>query len=128
MGNHSIESLYIRLSSTTSKSYVTRHLPVLQPIDPRLDDPIWVICDVSVSGLGATYGQGPTWQMCHLARFMSKKFTATQHNYRVFKQETLAILKALLKWEDKLQGYHINVVTDHKSLEFFNNQAHLLGR
>ena len=105
-----------------------RKTPVLRPIDPRLDDPIWVICDASASGLGAMYGQGPTWQTCRPAGFMSKKFTATQRNYRVFEQETLAILEALLKWEDKLQGYHINVVTDHKSLEFFNNQAHLSGR
>jgi hypothetical protein len=35
---------------------------------------------------------------------MSKKFTSAQHNYRVFEMETIAILEALLKWEDKLLG------------------------
>ena len=44
--------------------------PILRPIDPSLDEPIWVICDVSASGTGAVYGQGPTWQTCRLAGFM----------------------------------------------------------
>jgi hypothetical protein len=59
---------------------------------------------------------------------MSKKFTDTQRNYRVFEQETLAILEALLKWEDKLLGYRVHVVTDHKALEFFKTQLRLSGR
>jgi RNase H-like domain found in reverse transcriptase len=39
--------------------------------------------------------------------------------------ETLAILKALLKWEDKLIGCKFTVVTDHRSLEFFQKQRKL---
>ena len=56
---------------------------------------------------------------------MSRKFTDAQRHYRVHEQETLAILEALLKWEDKLLGYRIHVVTDHKALEFFKMQSHL---
>jgi hypothetical protein len=63
----------------------------------------------------AMYGQGETWQTCHPAGFMSKKFSAVQMNYRVFEMETIAILKALSKWEDKLLGRKITVVTDHKA-------------
>jgi RNase H-like domain found in reverse transcriptase/Reverse transcriptase (RNA-dependent DNA polymerase) len=96
--------------------------PILQPIDPSSDEPIWVICDASASGIGAVYRQGPTWQTCRPARFMSKKFTSAQHNYRVFEMETIAILEALLKWEDKLLGNRVNIVTDHRALEFFNTQ------
>jgi len=33
----------------------------------------------------------------------------------------LTILEALLKWEDKLLGYCIHVVMDHKALEFFQS-------
>ena len=51
------------------------------------------------------YGQGLTWQKCQSAGFMSKKFTTAQHNYTVHELETLGILEALLKWEDKLMGY-----------------------
>jgi hypothetical protein len=97
--------------------------PMLRPIDPTKDEPIWVICDASVYGVGAMYGQGETWQTCRPAGFMSRKFTDAQRNYRVFEYETLAILEALLKWEDKLLGYRIHVVTDHKALEFFKTQG-----
>ena len=34
--------------------------PILKPIDPKLLEPIWVICDASVSGIGAMYRQGLT--------------------------------------------------------------------
>lgn len=84
-----------------------------------------MICDASVSGIGAMYGQGPTWQECRPAGFMSKKFTNAQRHYWVFEQETLAILEALLKWEEKLIGYEIHVVTDHRALEFFQRQKRL---
>ena len=84
--------------------------------------PIWVICDALASGIGAVYGQGQTWQTCRPAGFMSKKFTGAQMNYRVFEMETIAILEALLKWEDKLIGNRLNVVTDHRALEFYKTQ------
>ena len=86
--------------------------PILRPIDPSLDEPIWVICDASASGIEAIYGQGQTWQTCRPAGFMSKKFTGAQTDYRVFEMETIAILGAILKWEDKLIGHRLNVVTD----------------
>lgn len=102
--------------------------PILKPIDPAKDEPIWVICDASTSGVGAVYGQGPDWMNCRPAGFMSRKFTDAQHAYRVFELETLAILEALIKWEDKLLGRKITIVTDHKALEFFQTQARLSNR
>ena len=56
-------------------------VPILRPIDLSNDKPIWVVCDPSASGIGSVYRQGPDWQFCRLARFMSKKFMAAQHNY-----------------------------------------------
>jgi hypothetical protein len=105
---------------------LTAKTAVLKPIDFNSSEPIWVICDASVSGVRAMYGQGPTWQQCKPAGFMSKKFTSAQQNYRVFELETLAILEALIKWEDKLVGRCIHIVTDHKALEFFLTQCRLL--
>src|SRR6202041_1822885 len=96
--------------------------PILRPVDPSSDEPIWVICNASASGMGAVYGQGQTWQTCRPAGFMSEKFTGAQMNYCVFKMETIAILEALLKWEDKLIGNRLNVVTNHRALEFFKTQ------
>ena len=39
---------------------ITCKLPILKPIDPQLTDLIWVICDTSMSGISAVYGQGET--------------------------------------------------------------------
>jgi len=71
--------------------------PVIKPIEPSTKEPIWLICDASKSGVGTMYGQGPTWQNCCPAGFMSKKFTMAQQNYAVHELETLAILEALMK-------------------------------
>jgi RNase H-like domain found in reverse transcriptase len=99
--------------------------PILHPIDVRSPDTIWVICDASASRVGALYGQGPEWNNCRLAGFMSKKFHDAQFNYCVFEMETLAILEALLKWEDKLIECKFIVVTDYRLLEFFQKQRKL---
>jgi RNase H-like domain found in reverse transcriptase len=101
---------------------LTCQTPILRPIDVRSPDTIWVICDASTSGVGALYGQDPEWNNCRPAGVMSKKFHDTQFNYCVFEMEILAILKALLKWEDKLIGRKFTVVTDHRLLEFFQKQ------
>jgi RNase H-like domain found in reverse transcriptase len=52
----------------------------------------------------------------------------TQRHYHVFEHEMIAILEALLKWEEKLLGYHVHMVTDHKVLEFFKMQCKLLSQ
>ena len=96
---------------------LARKTPILRAIDTRIDEPIWVICDASVYGVGAVYGQGPDWQTCRPAGFMSKKFTAAQRSYRTFEHEALAVLEALMKWEDKLVGRQFKIVTDHEALE-----------
>ena len=102
--------------------------PILRPIDVRHPDPIWVITDASTSGVGAVYGQGPEWDHCRPAGFMSKKFTPAQHSYFTFEAEALGVLEALLKWEDKLLGRHFKVVTDHRALTFINDKRKLPPR
>lgn len=52
---------------------------VLKPIDLTKDEPIWVICDASVSGVGAMYGQGATWQECRPAGFIYGCTTSLSH-------------------------------------------------
>src|ERR1700683_2425965 len=48
---------------------------------------------------------------------MSKKFTAAQRSYRTFEHEALGVIKALMKWEDKLIRQQFIIVTDHKALK-----------
>jgi Reverse transcriptase (RNA-dependent DNA polymerase)/RNase H-like domain found in reverse transcriptase len=97
-------------------------VPILRLVDPKNPDPIWVITDGSKSGVGAVYGQGPEWQTCRPAGFLSKKFSVAQQHYRTHKHETIVMLEALIKWEDKLLGRKFTLVTDHKGLEYFETQ------
>lgn len=96
---------------------LARKTPILRPIDVRNPDKIWVICDASSHGVGAVYGQGPDWMTCCPARFMSKKFSSAQCSYKMYEHKALAVLEALLKWEDKLIGCEFHIATDHEALE-----------
>jgi hypothetical protein len=102
--------------------------PILRPIDPRKEEPIWLVCDASLYGVGALYGQGPDWKTCRPAGFMSKKLSDAQQNYRTFERETLAIIEALMKWEDKLLGFKFTIVTDHEALGYLQTQRKLSSR
>ena len=46
----------------------------------------------------------------------------------VYEMERIAILEGLITWEDKLIGNKINIVTDHRALEFFKTQRRLSSR
>ncbi len=96
---------------------LARKTPILKPVDYKDPEIIWVISDASAFGVGAVYGQGPDWLTCRPAGFMSKKFTSAQRSYRTFEHEALAVIKSLMKWEDKLVGHHFTIVTDHQALE-----------
>jgi len=102
--------------------------PILRPINPSKPEPIWLVCNASLYGVGALYGQGPEWKTCRPAGFMSKKLTDAQQNYRTFERETLAIIEALMKWEDKLLGFKFTIVTDHKALGYLKTQRKLSSR
>ena len=96
--------------------------PILKPVDFSRNEPVWVITDSSKTGVGTVYGQGRSWEQCPPAGFLSKKFSNAQHNYRMHEHETIAVLEALMKWEDKLLGQKFTLVTDHKGLEYFKTQ------
>jgi hypothetical protein len=111
------EKCFKELKSIVAKA------PILKPVDGKLNIPIWVLTDASVSGIGAWYGQGPTWDTCRPAGFLSRKFMPAQMNYCTWEQELLGVLEALLRWEDKLMGLKFTVITDHQALTFFNETA-----
>ena len=100
--------------------------PILKLVDFNRNEPVWVITDGSRTGIGAMYGQSKSRDTCQPAGFLSKKFTSAQHNYHMHEHETLAVLEALMKWEDKLLGRKFMVVANHKGLEYFKTQPNLL--
>ena len=57
----------------------------------------------------------------HLVAFHSCTFTVVELNYNTYDKELLAIFKAFKIWQYYLEGlaYSINVVMDHKNLEYF---------
>ena len=59
---------------------------------------------------------------------MSKKLSDTQQNYRTFERKTLTIIKALLKWEDKLLGFKFKIITNHEALGYLKTQWKLSSR
>ena len=109
------------------KEMVSR-TPILKPVDFSSNEPVWVITDSSKTGISAIYGQGKDWEHCRPAGFLLKKFTNAQHNYRTHEHETIAVLEALMKWEDKLLEWKLTLVTDHKGLEYFKTQLILSPR
>ena len=46
----------------------------------------------------------------------------------MFEREMLAIIEALLKWEDKLLGFKFTIVTDHEALGYLKTQRKLSSR
>ena len=58
----------------------------------------------------------------HLVAFHSCTFTAAELNYDTYDKELLAIFEAFKIWQHYLEGlaYPINVVMDHKNLEYFS--------
>jgi hypothetical protein len=102
--------------------------PILKPIDGSSDEPLFLICDASVHGIGAMYGQGPDWQRCRPAGFMSRKFSNAQSSYMTMEQEALAILEALKTWEDKFMGRKFTVITDHEALKYLMTKKSLSRR
>ena len=66
----------------------------------------------------------------HLVAFHSYTFTAEELNYNTHNKELLAIFKAFKIWQHYLEGpvYPINIVIDHKNLEYFSTTKVLTWR
>ena len=57
----------------------------------------------------------------HSVAFHSCTFTIAELNYNIHNKELLAIFKAFKIWQHYLEGlaYPINIVMNHKNLEYF---------
>jgi len=66
----------------------------------------------------------------HLVAFHSCTFTAVELNYDTHNKKLLAIFEAFKIWWHYLEGsaYPINIVTDHKNLEYFSTAKVLIQR
>ena len=66
----------------------------------------------------------------HPVAFHSRTFTAAELNYNTHNKKLLAIFEAFKIWQHYLEGpaYPINVVMDHKNLEYFSTTKVLTQR
>jgi len=66
----------------------------------------------------------------HPVAFHSHTFTAAELNYDTHDKELLAIFEAFKIWQHYLEGlaYPIDIVTDHKNLEYFSTTKVLTWR
>ena len=83
---------------------------VLQIPDPAKPYVLWT--DASGHSLGAVLLQGGK-----PLGFLSKKMNDQQQRYSTYKQELLALLTALKKWEHLLRPAAVTAYTDHRSLQ-----------
>ena len=53
--------------------------------------------------------------------YVSNQHTPAECNYDIYDKELLAIVKALEEWRPECEGavYPLQLITDHKNLEYF---------
>ena len=67
--------------------------------------------------------------MLHPLAYYSKKYSPAECNYDIYDMELMAIIKALEEWRPECEGavYPLQLITDHKNLEYFMTKK-LLNR
>jgi hypothetical protein len=92
------------------------------------ENKIFITSDASKRQTGAVLAFRPMWEMARPVAFESKQMNGVECNYLIHEQEMLSIMRAIHKWHVDLLGTHINIFTDHKTLQKFNYQQDLSQR
>ena len=101
--------------------------PILKHFDPDAEN--IVETDASDERLGGVLSQYGSDGLLHPVAFFSKKMIPAECNYEIYDKELLAIIRAFEEWRPELEGskFPIQVITDHKNLEYFMSSK-LLNR
>ena len=102
--------------------------PVLQHFDPEKD--IDIECDASDWMVGGVMSQKDDDGVLHPVAFFSKKHSPAECNYEIYDKELLAIVRCFEEWRPELEGTKnpINVLSDHKNLEYYMTTKQLSRR
>ena len=66
----------------------------------------------------------------HPVVYFSRKHSPAECNYDIYDKELIAIIKALEEWRPECEGaaYPLQLITDHKNLEYLMTKKHLNQR
>ena len=108
-------------SAFTTAPILTHWLP---------DKPLIVETNASDYALGAILSMQTDSSEIHPVAFHSRTFSAPELNYDTHNKELLAIFEAFRVWRHYLEGSGtpVDVVTDHKNLEYFSTTKVLTHR
>jgi len=95
---------------------------VLQPINHKSGEPIYLITDASQSGIAGWIGQYDLTEKIRPAEFHSRKFNPTQFHWPIIQKELLAIYDSIKHFQNVLSGHFFVILTDHKPLLNFMSQ------
>jgi hypothetical protein len=90
-------------------------------LQPDVRKPFFLECDASDYATGAILSQKDDEGKLHPVVFLSKSMAPAERNYNIFDKELLAIIHAFKEWRHLLEGSEapVQVLTDHKNLEYF---------
>ena len=102
--------------------------PVLKHFDHTKTS--YVEVDSSDHMHGGCFSQMDDTGILHPVAFFSQKLTPAECNYEIYDKELLAIISAFEHWRPELEGtkHPIQVLTDHKALEYFMTTKKLTRR
>ena len=99
--------------------------PVLQI--PDVTHPFSIMTDASLLAVGAVLMQADENSDLHPCTYFSCTFSSAQCNYDIYDHELLAVILALEKWHQYLQGtaHPVTIITDHKNLSYVKDPRKL---
>jgi transposase InsO family protein len=111
----------------TLRSMLTK-APLLAHYD--LDSQCLLETDASDTVVAAVFSQKGLDGEWHPVGYFSKTMAPAETNYPIYDKEMLAIVKALQHWRAELEGTKdpVEVITDHKALEYFMTSKSLSAR
>ncbi|KAJ1579475.1 hypothetical protein NDA11_007601 [Ustilago hordei] len=120
--NQAAQHAFEQLRSSFSTDTILHHFDPAQPIIVETDASDFAVAAV----LSQSFDQGTR----HPIAFFSKKLDPAQLNYPIFDKEMFAIVAAFKHWRQYLEGakFPVQVLTDHRSLEYFTTTKQLNRR
>lgn len=94
---------------------------------PNFDLPFQIECDASDLGIGAVLTQVQNGEERVIA-YMSAKLNSAQRKYFATEKECLAVLTAIEKFRQYIEGAKFTVISDHASLQWLQNLRDPAGR